>query len=290
MPVPDLALVIPPGTRVAPCCAPPGSPEVSDLAMAGAGHWIGLADLPSGGSALLGRRLVRGTRLEPPSVPPQPVIQLHGRSGLTPLSQCAFPDDCDPPAQIEQIESVPPIAFDIRLELRPPELLASGRGIGVGAIGVPMPEAAMHEAHGSEASKHEVRAARKLPIVQAVSEAASMNSPSKDELRSRVPASDPGHHARTGRSVHYVRHRRCFWGAEEYMRERISRQKPRMIKAGGCLDCRSGERRSAIRSCCPARAEGRSRSLQRTRAGGTGLPVAIAPGLRLLSPPLRSGS
>ena len=242
------------------------------------------------GSPVLSFRLVRGTRLEPPNVPPQPVIQLHGRSGFTPLSQCAFPDNCDPPARFEQIESVPPIALDIRSKLCPPELLASGRDIGVGAIGVSVPEATMHETHGPEASKHEVRGARKLPSVQAESEAASVNSPSKVEFGPRVPASDPGHHARTGRSVYYVRHRRCVWRAEEYICLRISQQNSRLVKTDGYPDCRSGGRRSAVRFGCMVCADDGSRSRRRPRVGGVRLPLVSDPGFHLSFPSVWIGS
>ncbi len=229
------------------------------------------------GSPVLSCRPVRRTRLELPRVPPQPVFQRHGRPGFTPLSQRAFPDDCDPPADFEQIESIPTITLDIGVKLCQPELLPRGRGIGVGTVGVPVPEAAMHEAHGSEASKHEVRGAGKPPVVQAVSEAASVNSPSKEEFGPRIPASDPGHHARTGRSVHYVRHRRRFRGAEEYMCPRVSRQSSRIVKTGGYPDSQprgGGLRgsRSAIRSDCLGRADDGSWPRRRPRVGRTGLP------------------
>ena len=230
------------------------------------------------GSSVLSRRPVRGTRLELPSVPPQPVFQRHGRPGFTPLSERAFPDDCDPPADFEQIESIPSITLDIGVELCQPELLSRGRGIGVGTVGVPMPEAAMHEAHGSEAPEHEVGGAGKPPVVQAVSEAASVNSPSKEEFGLRIPASDPGHHARSGRSIHYVRHRRRFCGAEEYMSPRVSRQNSRTVKTGGRPDSRprgGGLRgsRSAMRPDCLGCADDGSRPRCRPRVGRPGLPL-----------------
>ena len=66
----------------------------------------------------------------------------------------------------------------------------------------------MYEAYRCEPRKHEVWSPREFSIVEAVSETTGMKSPPKGEFGPCVSASDPGHHSRTGRSVHYVWHRR----------------------------------------------------------------------------------
>ena len=73
---------------------------------------------------------------------------------------------------------------------------------------MPVPETAVNEAHRAESAEHEVGSAGEPSIVQAISEAACVDRPAKNELGARVPASDPGHHARTGRAIDYVGHRR----------------------------------------------------------------------------------
>ena len=167
-------------------------------ALAGRGGWGRTAD-PCFGSEIC---------LELPVASSQPLVQLLGGSGFAPLSQCTFPDDRDPPARFEQIESVPTIPLDVGIELGLPELRARGRSVGVGAVGVPVPETAVNKAHRSEPPEYEIRCARKLSIVQSVSETEGVESASEEEFGPRVPAPDPGHHARTGQSIYYVRHLR----------------------------------------------------------------------------------
>ena len=90
---------------------------------------------------------------------------------------------------------IAPVPAYVVLELCLPESLASGRGGGVPAPDVTVPEAAVNEAHGPEATKHEVRGTRELAVVQAVSQTACMESPAKSDFGYSVPASNPCHHA-----------------------------------------------------------------------------------------------
>ena len=149
------------------------------------------------------------TRVELEGTSAQPAFQLLRddiRCGL--LAQGAFPDGCDSPAGLEQIALVAPVPFRVRIELGLPELLARSRCGRVRAVGVPVPEAAVHQADGAESAEHEVGSSREFPIVQTVSKSPGVDGSTKSDFGSRVPASDPRHHARPSRAVHDVCHRR----------------------------------------------------------------------------------
>ena len=140
----------------------------------------------------------------------QPAFQLV-RDGLNRglLAQGAFPDGRDSPARLQQAVAVPSVPFDVRIELGLPEFPARARCRRVRAAGVPVPEAAVHEAYGTESTKHEVRCPRKSAVVQTESKTAGMDGSTQGEFGPSVPASDPRHHARTSRTIHDVCHRRC---------------------------------------------------------------------------------
>ena len=140
----------------------------------------------------------------------QPAFQLV-RDGLNRglLAQGAFPDGRDSPARLQQVVAVRSVPFDVRIELGLPEFPARARCRRVRAAGVPVPEAAVHEAYGTESTKHEVRCPRKSAVVQTESKTAGMDGSTQGEFGPSVPASDPRHHARTSRATHDVRHRRC---------------------------------------------------------------------------------
>ena len=124
----------------------------------------------------------REARLEPPAISTQPLVQLQGGSELPPLAQCAFPDDRDSPAGFEQVASVALVPFHVGKELGTPELLAGGWRGRVRAPGMSVPEAAVHEAHGSESGKHQIGGAGELAVVQAVSETVCVESPAENEF------------------------------------------------------------------------------------------------------------
>ena len=120
-------------------------------------------------------------RLETLSISAQPLVQLECGSECV-AAQRALPDDCDTQAGIKQAAPSAPIALHVRVELRLPEFLSSGRRRRVRATCMSVPEAAVDEAHGSESSKHQIRGAGKLAVVQAESETARMESPTEDEF------------------------------------------------------------------------------------------------------------
>ena len=69
-----------------------------------------------------------------------------------------------------------------------------------------VPEAAVHETHGSEPTEDQVRRPRELPIMKTVPEAARMQRAAKDQLWFRVSAADSRHHSRPDCSINYVGH------------------------------------------------------------------------------------
>lgn len=112
----------------------------------------------------------------------------------------------------------------------------------------------MHEAHGPESAEHEVGSAGELPVVQPVSETASVKRPPKDDFRPGVPAPDPGHHPRSGCTVHYVRHRRFRERSSENMadqsdasaRFRIKPSAPPFLRDASAHTVKSPRARRAI--------------------------------------------
>lgn len=136
----------------------------------------------------------------------EPTIDHCRNRGRARSAQRTFPDGPYPPARIQETPSGAPIPLHVLVELALPELSASGWRRRVGATGMSMPEAAMHEAHRSKPAKHQVGSPGKLPVMQAVSETAGMESPTKGKLGSGIPAPDPRHHARTGCAVHHIGH------------------------------------------------------------------------------------
>ena len=93
-----------------------------------------------------------------------------------------------------------------------------------------VPEAAMHEADGSEPAKDKVRRSGELPIVKAVPEAARMERAAKDQLWFRVPAADSRHHSRPDRLINYIGHELACIAKEEQDRACISQNVVDAIK------------------------------------------------------------
>ena len=158
------------------------------------------------------------TRLELPLIPSQPVHHHHSCLQLPPVAQRALPNDRHSPSCIKKVTSVPFVSFHVVRKFGLPEVCARRRGRRVRATCMPVPEAAVNEAHGFEASEHEVRSSGETPIMQSVSETASVKCPSKSELGLRAPVPDSRHHARPGGWIHYVRHYRLRRSAEELIR------------------------------------------------------------------------
>ena len=122
------------------------------------------------------------------------------------MFKCTFPDNADAPTRFKQ---KPPIAFvprDVGLELGLPEVRACRRIRGVTALRMPMPETSVHETNGSKTAKDEVWLAWKAFVVQPEPEPIRMKRAPQDKFGSCILSPNPRHHARTGKSVYYIRH------------------------------------------------------------------------------------
>ena len=166
------------------------------------------------GSGVAGRRASRRrlpsrnrTRVENRGAPAQPLFQFLRDFQRSRCAQSALPYHRDAPASLEQVVAVAPVPFGVLIELGLPELFASSRRGRVPATGVAVPEAAVHKTYGTKLAENDVRCAGESPVVQAIPKSAGVDGSAQIEFRPRVPASDPGHHARSGCTVHYVCHR-----------------------------------------------------------------------------------
>ena len=204
------------------------------------------------------------------TAPAEPPMQLLDNLDHRSLAQGAFPDDCDSPARLEQVLSVAPVPFRVGIKLGLPELLASARCGRVQTAGVPVPEAAVHKAHSSKLTKHEVWCAWESAVVQTVSKPVGVDGSAKKEFRPRVPASDPRHHARTSLAVHYVCHRRPSRTPEQRYRQQSTRQVSDLIQHDRRLHSGAGP----IRYVSPS--FGHAPSKDRA-VGGVGNPGTISP-------------
>ena len=98
-----------------------------------------------------------------------------------------------------------------------------------------VPEAAVHETHGSEPTEDQVRRPPELPIMKTVPEAARMQRAAKGQLGFRVPGADSCHHARPDRSINYVGHELACIAREERDRACISQNVVEAIKEDGVI-------------------------------------------------------
>ena len=105
---------------------------------------------------------------------------------------------------------VTPVTLHVGLELRQPEFRPGGRDGRVRTAGMTVPEASVNETYRSEPPEHQIGRAGKFPVVQAVSQPASMKGLTQSHLGPRVPAPDSRHHAGTGRPINYIRHCRSL--------------------------------------------------------------------------------
>lgn len=128
-------------------------------------------------------RAIRKIRLELQIVPTQPLVQHRRSFEHSMLAQRAFPYDRDPPAGLEQCESVTSVALHVGVELRLPEFRPRCRGGGVRAACMSVPEAAVNETHCSKSGKHQIGGAGQLANMQTKSETTGMECPTQDEFR-----------------------------------------------------------------------------------------------------------
>ncbi len=170
-------------------------------------------------------------RFERPFNSVQPPVQPQRDLVSTLFPQLAFPDNRHSPSGFDQMMLIAPVPAHVGMELGLPEFPASGGDGGVRAPDVTMPEAAVNKAHRSESTKHHIGGAREIAVVQTIPQTACVESPAKNEFGYSVPASNPRHHAGTGRLVHYVRHLCFLTDSGKYLHRRISRKVLGMIKS-----------------------------------------------------------
>ena len=87
----------------------------------------------------------------------KPLVQLLGHRLEAVVAEGTFPHNGNAPSNGEQLDAVPRVASDVRLELGRPERLPARGRRRVPAAGVPVPEASVHEARGMEAREDDVR-------------------------------------------------------------------------------------------------------------------------------------
>ena len=134
-------------------------------------------------------------RFEHLATPAKPHVELDDGLELSLSAQRALPDDRDPPPRFEKIVLVAPVPLHVRMELCLPQLLAGGWSGRMQTPGVAVPKAAMDEAHGSESTKDQIGRTGKSAVVQAVPQAACVDSPPKGEFGRSVSATNRRHHA-----------------------------------------------------------------------------------------------
>ena len=69
-----------------------------------------------------------------------------------------------------------------------------------------VPEAAMHEADGSETTERKIWRSREFPIMEPVSEPSRMQGSSENQFGFRILTADAGHHPRARRLIYDVGH------------------------------------------------------------------------------------
>lgn len=173
------------------------------------------------------------TCFEFPVISSQPSVQLQGDLTFNLLAQRTFPNNCNSPACPQQVTLVASVPLHICIQLGSPELPASGRSGREWTVRVSVPETAVNETHGAKSPEYNVWSSWQFSIMQAVSESPCVQSAAKNNFWSRVLAPDPGHHARTGRSIHYVRHRRSCTDLKKCCWQQISRDILGMVRPEG---------------------------------------------------------
>jgi hypothetical protein len=112
------------------------------------------------------------------------------------------------PARFFQGRNVPAISRHISSQLLRPERPVAFRHYHVPAAWMLMPEAAVNEDHSSIFRKNDVRFARQVLDVQAVTKTSGMKKSPDTHLGHRVFPPNAGHHPAARCLVDYVRHRK----------------------------------------------------------------------------------
>lgn len=122
------------------------------------------------------------------------------------LPQCALPYRRHAPPVFDESCANGAISSGVRFELRPPELRPGCRYGRVAAPLVSVPEAAVHEDHGTVLRKDKVRSTVNLAGMKPEAKTARVQCPPESQLGPGVLSPDPRHHPGTGLLVHDIGH------------------------------------------------------------------------------------
>lgn len=123
------------------------------------------------------------------------------------ILQGTLPNNGYSPSHVQERRHAFGISLDVRGEFRLPEFRTRRWSGRKSTILMPMPEAPMHEDSGMILREDEVRFARKLRVMKAVSQPGGMQLPSQQPLGLCVLAANARHHSRAGLGIHNVSQR-----------------------------------------------------------------------------------
>lgn len=109
--------------------------------------------------------------------------------------QTAFPDSCDAPTPCQQLFFRSQVPLDVPGKFRTPEITVCVWDRGEATMGMPMPEAAMHENDRRIFAKHEIGFAREILSMQAETEPASVECATHSNFRLGILCADSAHHS-----------------------------------------------------------------------------------------------
>jgi hypothetical protein len=141
----------------------------------------------------------------------QPGGNLLGHRFGTVLPYRALPDNGDPPPGILQGCQFAKIARNRFTKLLRPERLIGTWGGRVGAVLVPVPEAAVHLNGGPVFRKHDIRLSREFSRMKPEAKPKPMKRAPQRQLRLRVDPLDARHHAGARYSVDNIHHVNFSW-------------------------------------------------------------------------------
>ena len=144
-------------------------------------------------------------RLELPLITMKPLLKRPHCVRDPVIIQCALPHNGNSPAGFEQLPLGAPVSLNVVVELGLPEFRSGGWHRSILALGVPVPKAAVDEAHRSEAPEGEVGSSGQLGM-ESEPEPIGVQRPAERHFGLRVLGTDARHHPRPSRLVHDVCH------------------------------------------------------------------------------------
>jgi hypothetical protein len=135
----------------------------------------------------------------------------HDGQQLSRIDRLAFPDYCDLPSEVLQLDHVTAIASDIGLELGVPEVETTfGRRASRTAC-VAMPKATLDLESNLVFREYQIRRAGQILAVEAKPVTKSVGGPPNSKFRLRVLLFDTSHECATASSVDPIGHASQDW-------------------------------------------------------------------------------